>query len=32
VPDKARTISSRWFVRLGLRAARQLASQIESAL
>lgn len=32
VPDKARQISSRWFVRLGLRAARQLARQIDTAL
>lgn len=32
VPDKARQISSRWFVRFGLRAARQLASRIDTAL
>ena len=32
VPNKARKISSRWFVRLGLKAAHQLASQIESKL
>ena len=32
VPEKARKISSRWFVRLGLKAARQLGQQIESAL
>ena len=31
VPDKARKISSRWFVHRGLKAARQLASRIESA-
>lgn len=30
VPDKARKISSRSFVRVGLRAARQLARQIET--
>ncbi len=32
VPNNARKISSRWFVRLGLRAARQLARQIETQL
>jgi hypothetical protein len=32
VPDKARKISSRWFVHMGLKAARQLAQQIELAL
>ena len=32
VPDKARRISSRSFVRVGLRAARELAGQIEDQL
>lgn len=32
VPNKARKISSRWFVHLGLKAARQLAAQIELGL
>jgi hypothetical protein len=32
VPNKARKISSRWFVHFGLKAARQLAAQIDAAL
>ncbi len=32
VPDKARKISSRSFVRVGLRVARQLARQIEAQM
>lgn len=32
VPDKARKISSRSFVRVGLRAAREVASRVEAEL
>ena len=32
VPDKARKISSRWFVHMGLKGARDLAQRIEASL